>query len=180
MWSCCADKSAFFAFVTNSAFVLVKVFGLSPREYGALFAAVMIGQIAGAWFSSRMVMRLGIAGMLRLGTRVACAGGVLALVLALLGADHWMAVVVPFMIYMFSASCIMPNATAAALSPFASNAGTVSSLLGSTQFLLGACVSIALGALYDGTARPMAAALALGGVGALLAERFLVQRRAVA
>ena len=165
--------------MTNSAFVLVEVYGLSPREYGALFAAVMLGQIAGAWFTGRVVMRLGIAGMLRLGTRLACAAGLLALALAWGGAGHWAAVVLPFMLYMFAASCIMPNATAAALSPFAQNTGTVSSLLGATQFLLGATVSIVLGGLYDGTARPMATALAIGGVGAMLAERLLVRRRPV-
>jgi hypothetical protein len=30
--------------------------------------------------------------------------------------------------------------------------------------------------LYDGTARPMTSALALAGVGALVAERFLMRR----
>ena len=167
-----------FAFVTNSAFVLVQALGLSPREYSALFAVVMIGQITGAWFTSRMVMRLGIAGMLRLGTRLACGSGLLAAALAWGGVDHWLAIAVPCMAFMFSASCIMPNATAAALSPFQRNAGTVSSLMGATQFGVGASVSIILGALFDGTARPMASAFALAGATALLAERYLVRRAA--
>ena len=169
-----------FAFVTNSSFVLVKALGLSAREYSFLFALVMVGQIAGAWFTSRMVMRLGIAGMLRFGTRLACAAGLLAAVLAWSGAGHWLAIVVPFMAFMFAASCVVPNATAAALSPFPASAGTASSLLGACAFLLGASVSIVLGALFDGTARPMATALALAGLGALLAERFLMRRPGVA
>ena len=168
-----------FAFVTNSAFVLVEALGLSPREYSALFAAVMIGQITGSWFTSRMVMRLGIAGMLRLGTRLACVSGLLAAALAWMGVGHWLAIAVPCMAFMFSASCIMPNAIAAALSPFQRNAGTVSSLMGATQFVVGASVSVILGALFDGTARPMATAFALAGVAALLAERTLVRRAVV-
>jgi DHA1 family bicyclomycin/chloramphenicol resistance-like MFS transporter len=169
-----------FAFVTNSAFVLVKAYGLSPREYSLLFAWVMIGQIAGAWFSGRMVMRLGIGGMLRFGTRLACGAGALAALLAWGGFAHWLAVVLPFMVFMFAASCLIPNATAAALSPFPQSAGAASSLMGAFAFLLGASVSIALGAAYDGTARPMTAALALAGLAALLAERMLVRRAGVA
>jgi DHA1 family bicyclomycin/chloramphenicol resistance-like MFS transporter len=165
-----------FAFVTNSAFVLVKALGLSPREYSVLFAVVMIGQISGAWFTSRMVMRLGIGGMLRFGTRVGCGAGLLTAALAWAGVTHWLAIALPCMAYMFSASCVMPNATASALSPFKSNAGTVSSLMGATSFVLGALVSVVLGALFDGTARPMATAFALAGCAALLAERRLVRR----
>ena len=165
-----------FAFVTNSAFVLVKALGLSPREYSVLFAVVMIGQITGAWFTSRMVMRLGIAGILRFGVRVACASGLVAAALAWAGIGHWLAIALPCMAFMFAASCIMPNATAAALSPFRTSTGTVSSFMGATTFVLGALVGIVLGALFDGTARPMASAFALAGVGALAAERFLVRR----
>jgi DHA1 family bicyclomycin/chloramphenicol resistance-like MFS transporter len=169
-----------FAFVTNSAFVLVKVFGLSAREYSVLFAVVMIGQIAGAWFTSRMVVRLGIAGMLRFGTTLACASGLIAATLAWAGVAHWLAIVLPFMGFMFAASCIVPNATAAALSPFPQSAGSASSLLGACAFMLGAVVSAVLGALYDGSARPMTTALALAGLGALLAERCLMRRPQVA
>lgn len=173
------SQAGLFAFVTNSAFVLVKALGLSPREYSVLFAAVMIGQITGAWFTSRMVMRLGIGGMLRFGTRLACASGLLVAALAWGGIDHWLAIALPCMAYMFSASCIMPNATAAALSPFKANTGTVSSLMGAGSFVLGALVSVVLGALFDGTARPMATAFALAGATALAAERYLVRRAGV-
>ena len=169
-----------FAFVTNSAFVLVKALGLSAREYSFLFAAVMIGQITGAWFTSRMVMRLGMAGMLRFGTRLASASGVVAAMLAWGGVSHWLAIVMPFMAFMFAASCVMPNATAAALSPFPASAGTASSLLGACTFVFGATVSISLGALFDGTARPMAGALALAGLWALAAERTLMRRPGMA
>ena len=169
-----------FAFVTNSAFVLVNALGLSPREFSFLFALVMVGQIVGAWFTSRMVMRTGIAGMLRFGTRLACGSGLLAAALAWGGVNHWLAIAVPFMGFMFAASCIVPNATAAALSPFPQSAGTASSVLGACAFVLGAAVSMVLGALYDGSPRPMTAALALAGAGALLAERLLMRRPGVA
>jgi DHA1 family bicyclomycin/chloramphenicol resistance-like MFS transporter len=168
--------SGIFAFVSSSAFVLQRGLGVAPTAYALLFASVMLGQIAGAWLSSRLVMRLGIGAMLRLGTRLACAAGVVALGLALGGAQHWAAVVGPMAAYMFACSCIIPAATAAALSPFPGAAGAASSLVGTLQFALGAAVSSALGAAFDGTAGPMALVIALGGAGALLSERFLVRR----
>ncbi len=50
-----------FAFVSNSAFTLVSGLGVAPGAFALLFALVMVGQIAGAWLSSRLVMRVGMA-----------------------------------------------------------------------------------------------------------------------
>jgi len=63
------------------------------------------------------------------------------------------------------------SSTALALQPFPRTAGAASSLMGATQFAVGAVVSAALGAMFDGSARPMASAAALAGLGAFLVER---------
>jgi len=167
-----------FAFVSNSAFVLVRGLGVAPAHYALLFATVMLGQVAGAALSSRLVMRIGIGAMLRLGARLAALAGVAAWVLAQLRFGHWVVVVAPMLLYMFASSFIIPAATAAALSPFARSAGAASSLIGASQFLLGAAVSSALGAAYDGSPRPMALVIALGGCAALACEWVLVRRLA--
>lgn len=168
-------QAGIFAFVSSSAFVLVSGAGVSPPFYSVLFALVMLGQISGAWASRRFVMRLGIARMVRYGARLACITGIAAAALAWLGATHWAAIVVPFMLYLFATALLIPNATAAALSPFPHSAGAASSLIGATQFAFGALVSWALGALFDGTPRAMATLTAAAGVGALVAEVRLVR-----
>ena len=167
-----------FAFVSNSAFVLVRGLGVAPQHYALLFATVMLGQVVGAALSSRLVMRIGIGALLRLGARLAAIAGIVALALALLGFRHWLGVVGPMLLYMFACSFIIPAATAAALSPFARSAGAASSLIGASQFLLGALVSSTLGAAFDGSARPMALVIALGGCAAFACERALVRRLA--
>ena len=160
-----------FAFVSNSAFTLVNGMGVTATAYSLMFAGVMLGQIAGAWVSSRWVARLGIARLLRAGAAIVALAGLSAAGLAWSGVAHWAAVVGPFTAYMFGATLIVPNATAAALSPFPRIAGTASSLMGASQFAVGALVSTALGLLFDGTARPIAGTAALAGVGAFLIER---------
>lgn len=166
------------AWVSASPFVLVRGLGVSTIAFGVLFGVVMLGQILGAWTSSRFVMRFGIPGFLRAGALVMCVAGVLAAALAWLGVRHWVAVVLPFVAFLYGTALIVSNAMASALTPFPHAAGSAASLIGATGFGLGALLSMALGAAFDDTARPMATAAALAGAGALFFERSMARGKA--
>ena len=159
------------AWVSSSAFVLIRGFGVSTTGYGFAFAAVMLGQISGAWACSRLVVRLGIPRLLRTGAAIMLAAGTTAAALAWTGAAAWPAVVLPFLVFLFGTALIVPNATAAALSPFPGFAGAAASLIGATGFTVGALVSAGLGYAFDGTARPMATLAAVSGLLAFLVNR---------
>ena len=161
------------AWVSNSAFTLVSGLGVTVSAYSMMFATVMLGQISGAWSSSRLVLRLGIVRLLRSGAALMLTGGMAAAVLAWAGVAHWLAVVLPFIAFLFGSALIMPNATASALSPFPTAAGSASSLIGAVGFSSGAVVSTVLGAAFDGSARPMATVAALAGVAASCVMLFL-------
>jgi len=158
------------AFVSGSSLAMVKALQLTPTAFSLLFAAVMLGQITGGFIGSRLVIRLGIRRMVRLGSALALAGGLLLAAFALAGTAHWAAVVLPMIVYLFGCSFIIPSATAAALAPFPQMAGAASSLLGALPFALGAAVSAGLARGFDGTVRPMALAVAVFGCAAFLAE----------
>jgi len=162
-----------YAFVSNSAFALVQGAGVTIVQYGALFAIVMVGGILGAWLSGVLVIRMGIPRLVRIGTAIAAATGVAIGILAWLGISHWAALIVPMTGYMFATSFILPNVTAATLSPFPHMAGAASSLLGAITFALGALISAALGAVFDGTVRPLATVLAVAGISAFVVESLL-------
>jgi MFS transporter, DHA1 family, multidrug resistance protein len=166
------------AWVSSSSFTLVRGLGVSVTAFSLMFALVMLGQICGAWSSSRLVLRLGIRRLLSIGAALMFAAGGSAALLAWLGVGHWLAVVLPFMAFLFGTAVIMPNAIAAALSPFPQSAGSATSLIGAIGFGSGALISTVLGALFDGTARPMATTAGLAGVGALLAHRLLLHGKA--
>ena len=166
------------AWVSNSSFTLVRGLGVSVTAFSLMFALVMLGQIGGAWSSSRLVLRLGIRRLLSIGSTLMFAAGAGAALLAWLGIGHWSAVVLPFMVFLFGTAMIMPNAMAAALSPFPQSAGSATSLIGAIGFGSGALISTLLGAAFDGSARPMATTAALAGVGALLAHRLLLHGKA--
>lgn len=170
-------QMAIICWVSSSAFALVRE-GVSARAYGAMFAGVMLGQIAGAWASGRLVLRVGMARLLRAGGRIALAGGGAAAALAWAGLEHWLAIVLPFGVLLFGTALIIPNATALALSPFPRAAGAASSLMGAIGFACGALVSALLGAVFDGTPRPMASAAALAVLGVFVCETRVLRGKA--
>ena len=160
--------------VTSSSFTLMHV-GVSVHAYGWMFACVMLGQITGAWVASRFVLRLGSARLMRLGAWIVFYGGLAVAAFAWAGTQHWAALVAPFCVLLFGTALVMPSATSLALSPFPKAAGAASSLLGAIGFVLGALLSTVLGALFDGTPRPMASAAAIAGFGAWFFERRLAR-----
>jgi DHA1 family bicyclomycin/chloramphenicol resistance-like MFS transporter len=170
-----STQMGIFAFVSGSAFAFTRAYGVEPGFYGVLFATVMLGQIAGSWLNNRLVMRFGTGRLLRFGAGCAMVAGISVSLAAWSGVAHWSVLVAPFMLYLFAASMTIPNGQAAALTPFPRMAGAASSLIGATGFALGACVSALIGALFDGTARPMAAFATLGGCAAFCFERWLAR-----
>ena len=109
-----------------------------------------------------------MARLIGLGAALTLAAGTTAAALAWAGIDHWAAVVLPFQLFVLGTALIVPNATAAALSPFPGSAGAASSLMGAVAFTIGALVSTVLGLAFDGTARPMASAAAFAGAAAFV------------
>ena len=166
------------AWVSNSALTLIRGMGVSPPAYGLMFALVASGQIVGAAAGTRLLLRLGSHGVMRLGAILLLAAGGTAAALAWAGVAHWLVVVPPFALFLFGSALLIPTATAAALTPFPAAAGSASSLMGAIGFGAGALVSTALGAAFDGSARPMASVAAVAGLAAVLFEKRLMRGKA--
>ena len=169
--------SGLFAFLAGSSFVFVSVLGESERGFGWLFGTVMLGNITGSMIGSRFVRSVGIERMVRAGTLLMVVAGSVLGTLALAGADHPVAIVVPMFAYMVAFMLTMPPATAGALTPFPKIAGSASSLMSFGQFLLASTAALVVGITFDGTSRPMAFAIALASIGAFLSFRILCPRR---
>ena len=169
-----------FAYLSGSPFVMIEMMGLSPAAYGAFFAAGVAGYMAGTQASARLTMRLGAGRMVRLGGLV-CAGAGLCLVMVALarptpGAGGIAAILVPVVLYMVGAGLLLPNAMAGAVSPFPRMAATASGLAGVLQMGLAAVLGIAVARGFDGSAMPMALAIALAGSLAALSGALLPRR----
>ncbi len=164
-----------FAYIAATPFVYIELFGVSPQRYGLLFGLNVVGIMAGSFASARLVARLGVRRLLGLGTIVIALAGLALMIITSQATPGLVAVVVALFFYVGMMGLIGANAVAGALERFPEIAGSVSALLGATQFGFGALAGVAVGLLDDGTAAPMG--LVIGACGlAALAARFLLIR----
>lgn len=168
-----------FAYVAGSPFVFIKLYGVPAEHYGWLFGSNAAGFIIVAQINARLLAKRGPAYLLGKAIRVYfTAGAVLLGVAALHTAQLW-PLLIPLFVCIASLGCIIPNASACAMSGQGRNAGSASALLGCIQFSVAAGAAGLVGVLYDGTARPMALvmtgcallAVVLGNLTARMARR---------
>ena len=164
-----------FAFLAGGSFVFISVMGAGERGFGILFSAVMVGNIVGAVLASRTVLRYGIDALLRISTAVMLAAGGVVAALAWAGVNHPAAVVVPMFVFMAAFTATIPQATAGALTPFPRIAGAATSLLSLCQFTVASTWALIVGLAYDGTQRPMAAAIVAAAALAFITFRLVVR-----
>jgi MFS transporter, DHA1 family, multidrug resistance protein len=86
---------------------------------------------------------------------------------AVFGLPHALALPLPMIPYALGFACLIPQASAGALSPFGRVAGTASSLQGFIQAMIGAAVTLLLGVFNNGTIYPMATVVAVSGLATL-------------
>lgn len=166
-----ASQIGIYLFITNSALVFMPVLGYTPSEYALLVACVMMGHITGVQIGNACVLRHGMARMLKLGAAMSFLGGAMLVALAWGSVASGAAFGVAMGIFMVGNGLIIPNSTAAALSPFPSMAGAASSLQSVLYQIFGALAAILLAALSDGTMRPFCLGIGLAGMAVLACER---------
>ena len=157
-----------FAWISGSPFVLQELHGLSALEFGFAFGLACIGSVFGAALAAPLVMRIGLALTIGLGT-IALAGGGLAMVASVALATHSVAaLVLSMMLYQAGLGLAMPQAIAGALTPFPDHAGAASSLVGFMQQTSAALLGAVVGHMLGFTAWPLAAAVGAMGCASLV------------
>ena len=105
---------------------------------------------------------------------IAIAGVALLIITSQAIGGLW-AIVVALFFYVGMMGLVGANAVARALERFPAIAGSVSALLGATQFGFGALAGAVVGLLHDGTAAPMGLVIGACGLAALAARLLLVR-----
>ena len=162
-----------FAYIAGSPFVFMELHQITPAQYGLLFGGNAVGIMAvaqlNAWLSTRQpperVLLIGLVSM-------ASAGVALAI---LAPSGSFLGVALPLFVYVASIGMVMPVAAALAMASQGRTAGSASALIGTLQFTGGALAGGLVGALYDGTAMPMAVVIAVAGTAGLLSRLFLLR-----
>jgi DHA1 family bicyclomycin/chloramphenicol resistance-like MFS transporter len=158
-----------FAYVAGSPFVFIKLYGVPPEHFGWLFGSNAAGFILVAQVNARLLARYGPAVLLGKAVKVYLAAAVTLLVVTALHTVALWPLLIPLFVCIASLGCIIPNASACAMSGQGKNAGSASALLGCIQFSVASGAAAMVGVLHDASALPMALVI---GACALLAVIF--------
>ena len=150
-----------FAWISGASFVLQNLYGLSPFHFGIAFAFASIGFMIGTTLAARLVVRLGLDGIIGLGSCAVAAGGLGMVAAVALGFTSAVSLVLPVAIYLAGLGMVLPQSIAGAMTPFPERAGAASALLGFIQ----QCAAALCGAVVGW---PLAAAVAAMGCATLV------------
>ncbi|MGO0631790.1 multidrug effflux MFS transporter [Pseudomonas sp. SAR267] len=164
-----------FAYIAGSPFVFIKLYGVPAEHYGWLFGTNAAGFILVAQVNARLLAKRGPAFLLVRAVWLYLAAGLVLLGVAALRPAQLWPLLVPLFVCIASLGCIIPNASACAMSGQGARAGSASALMGCLQFSVAAAAASLVGVLHDGSAVPMTLVISL--CGALVVSVALLTRR---
>jgi DHA1 family bicyclomycin/chloramphenicol resistance-like MFS transporter len=165
-----------FAYVAGTPFAYITYHHVLPQHYGLLFALGSVGIMTMNLVNVRLVARLGSDQLLRAGAFGACVTGLAAAITARTGYGGLAGLVLPLCLFVSCIGLIAANAITGALNLFPGVSGSVSALIGASQFGAGVIGSALVGTFADGTPWPLGALMACFGVGSMLCAVYLVPR----
>lgn len=157
-----------YAFIAGTPFAYVDYYQLSPRFYGLIFGANIVGLMVVNFFNTRLLRRFGANEIFRFGTWIAAVSGIVLAIDAYFGWGGISGLAVPIFCYMSVSGLIIANSVASALSAFPKQAGATSSLVGAMHYGSGVFSAAMLGWFADDTPWTMGWIVAVAGIGCLL------------
>ncbi len=124
--------------------------------------------MVGSAIAARLVVRIGLDGIIGLGAILLTVGGLGMTASVVLGLTSALSLVLPVAIYLAGLGMVLAQSIAGALVPFPDHAGAASSLFGFVQQVLAAACGALVGWLLGQNAWPLAGAVAFMGLATLL------------
>lgn len=153
-----------YAYLAISPFVLIELLGVSRAGYGGLMAGGSLAYLAGTVACRRWAARFGVVGAVRRASWCSLAAAISIAALAAAGEQAAWAIVLPVWLYAFAHGTHQSCGQSGVVAPFPGHAGAASALAGfvlsATAFGVGQLVALA----FDGSAAPLVAGIALGGL----------------
>ena len=171
-----ANGATLFSYIAASPDLVVNSWGFSESQFGLVFAAIAVGVVGSSQVNRLLLKHRSPDAILALATLGAAAAGVALWLVALFDAPVPVVLAAVF-VALSSNGLIAANASAGALNVDPLRAGAISGLMGGINFGMGAAASALAAAMYDGTARPLAANVAVALLVAAAAYHMLAKPR---
>lgn len=169
----CFACAGLVSYLTIAPFLFQDVLGLSPLEFGQLTFFIAGAICLSGIINSQLVMHKGISYMVCIGVLFMVAGGFCMLIVALLGMQHILSIMIPMAVFSVGAGFTFINAFAGAFHPFPQMAGTVGALYASMQDLSAAFASGIIALCKDYGQYSLAIMLLILGLSSLAAWYYL-------
>jgi len=157
-----------FVFVSSSPFLFLQMYGLSEKQYGALFAIMVGGLILAGQVNRLLLRRYSSETLIAWAIGIQVIASLALLSVALLNAASFYLDVALLMVFLATVGVIMPNGSALTLAPFSSNTGTASSMMGVLQLGFGALASFVVSFTTTSSSMPMTITMCICAVCALM------------
>ena len=154
-----ASYCALFTFLASGSFVFLRVHGMSLLAYSLIMVASSATFIAATFLCRHLLHAIGLQRTVRVGGGMALTSGVVMGGLALAGFTHWLAFMVPHIVFMASHGLNQPCSQAGCIAPFSRIAGTASAVSGFMMMIAAFAMGLWLAAHMDGTVFPLVAGM---------------------
>jgi DHA1 family bicyclomycin/chloramphenicol resistance-like MFS transporter len=165
--------AGYMSVIAVSAALTVEIYGFSITQYGVIFACAGLSILAGSTANRWLVTRFDMMHLIKFGVALIFTSSAQLVIVAYLDAAPFWWVWSCVCLYMFTIAILMPNATVLALDPLPKIAGVASSIIGTTQNIVGASGAILGALIYDGTVRN--AVIIMASTGTLTAGIYLLR-----
>ena len=142
-----------FSYISASPFITQKIFHLSAQQFSYMFAANGVGLIIASQLTAKLVDRHDEFTILKWGQLVQLVGMVLTAAVLLLHLPVWM-LFIAFFLLIAPVSMIGTTGFSIAMQVQQQGAGSASSILGLTQFMIGALLSPLVGLMGETSVLP--------------------------
>ena len=151
--------SSYMVYVSNSLFIIINHFGLSPSLYGLMFALNAVPFFIMSQLNGRLAKRFGLRRGVRGATLAYSAMMLTLLATRLAGIDSFAVMTVLLLLGYGFLGLVVPSSAVLALEAHGRIAGTASALMGTLQFVAASIVTAIVSLFFNGTSMPMIAGI---------------------
>jgi MFS transporter, DHA1 family, multidrug resistance protein len=153
------NSACLFAYIAASPDLVIGTYGVDAQHFGWIFGFNAVGLITASQINRKLLLHWRPDQVLGAAVLAAFGFGLLLLTLAATGIGGMWGVLGALFLVVSTFGFMFANSAAGALSIDPHRAGSISGLMGTLGFVVGAASSAAAGLIHDGTAVPMAAVM---------------------
>lgn len=148
--------SVFFAFISSSPFIYIRIYHLPAYLFGYLFAINAAALTCGSFTLYKIKNKLSDSSIIFMTTLLSATGAAMMIVLIYFFPGSIWCIIAPSFIVTYGVGILLPELTSQALKHVVAYTGLASSLLGTSRYILAAVTGYILGFIITNTAIPLA------------------------